>query len=50
MQSIRIMSRQALVYEKQGHLTIAYLITKFRGYRRVKSHMPPPKQVCGGVR
>ena len=30
--------RQALVYEKQGHATIPCLATKFRGYRREKSH------------
>ena len=27
--------QQALVYEKQGPATIACLVTKFRGYRRV---------------
>ena len=43
MQSIRLMGRQALTYEKQGRATIACLVTKFRGYRRVKSHRPPPK-------
>ena len=43
MLSIRLMSRQALAYEKQGRATIACLATKFRGYRRVKSHRPPPK-------
>ena len=30
-------------YEKQGHATIACLVTKFRGYRRVRSCMPPTK-------
>ena len=34
---------QALAYEKQGYVTIARLATKFRGYRRVKSHAPPTK-------
>ena len=29
--------------EKQGRAIIALLITKFRGYRCVKSHMPPAK-------
>ena len=43
MQSIRLMSRQALAYEKQGCATIACLVTKYRGYRHVKSHRPPPK-------
>ena len=40
---------QASAYEKQGHATIACLITKFRGYRSVKSCTPPTKLVCGGV-
>ena len=35
---------------KQGYGTIARLITKFRGYRRVKSRTPPSKYACGGVR
>ena len=34
---------QSLAYEKQGHVTITRLVTKFRGYRRVKSCMPPTK-------
>ena len=34
---------QALAYEKQGDVTIACLVTKFRGYRCVKSCMPPTK-------
>ena len=34
---------QASAYEKQGHSRIACLITKFRGYRCVKSHSPPTK-------
>ena len=42
MQFIRLMSRQALAYEKQGRATIACLVTKFRGYRRVKSYRPLP--------
>ena len=33
----------ALAYEKQGRAIVACLIAKFRGYRRVKSHMPPAK-------
>ena len=32
---------QTLAYEKQGRATIARLVTKFRGYRRVKSRTPP---------
>ena len=32
---------QASAYEKQGRATIARLITKFRGYRHVKSRTPP---------
>ena len=31
---------QALTYEKQEHAAIAHLVTKFGGYRRVKSHTP----------
>ena len=34
---------QASAYEKQGRATIARLVTKFRGYRRVKSRTPPTK-------
>ena len=34
---------QALAYQKQGCATIACLILKFRGYRHVKSCMPPTK-------
>ena len=34
---------QALAYEKQGRATIARLVTKFRGYRRVKSRTPSTK-------
>ena len=34
---------QALAYEKQGRAIAACLVTKFRGYRRVKSHTPPSK-------
>ena len=41
---------QASAYEKLGHATIARLVSKFRGYRRVKSRTPPTKQACGGVR
>ena len=36
--STLITELQASVYEKQGHATIAYLIMKFRGYRREKLH------------
>ena len=43
-------SDQALAYENQGRAIIAHLVSKFRGYRRVKSCMPPTKQACGGVR
>ena len=32
---------QASAYEKQGHMIIAHLATKFRGYRHVKSRTPP---------
>ena len=31
---------QALTYEKQERAAIAHLVTKFSGYRRVKSHTP----------
>ena len=34
---------QASAYKKQGCATIAHLIKKFRGYRRVKRCMPPTK-------
>ena len=34
---------QASAYEKQGHVTTARLVTKFRGYRRVESYMQPTK-------
>ena len=34
---------QALPYEKQARATIARLVTKFRGYKRVKSRTPPTK-------
>ena len=34
---------QASAYEKQGRATIAHLVTKFRDYRRVKSHTPSTK-------
>ena len=34
---------QASAYEKQGHATIARLVTKFKGYTRVKSCAPPTK-------
>ena len=34
---------QASAYEKQERVTIACLITKFRGYRHVKSQTPPTK-------
>ena len=40
---------QALAYEKQGLATIAHLVTKFRGYRHVKSRTPSTKKACGGV-
>ena len=40
---------QTLAYEKQGHATTAHLVTKFKGYRHVKSHTPPTKQACGGM-
>ena len=30
-------------YEKQGRATITRLVSKFRGYRRVKSRTPPTK-------
>ena len=29
---------QASAFEKQGHVTIARLVMKFRGYRRVNLH------------
>ena len=39
-----IMSQnQASTYEKQGPATIACLAPKFRGFRRMKSCMPPTK-------
>ena len=41
---------QASAYEKQGRAIVARLVTKFRGYRRVKRRTPPTKQVCGGLR
>ena len=34
---------QASTFEKQGRATIGHLVTKFRGYRRIKSCMPPTK-------
>ena len=34
---------QTSTYEKQGHATITCLVTEFRGYRHVKSCMPPTK-------
>ena len=34
---------QASAYEKQERVTITSLVTKFRGYRRVKSLTPPTK-------
>ena len=34
---------QASAYEKQGHVTIACLVTKFRGYRHGKGPMPLTK-------
>ena len=34
---------QALAYGKQGRATIAHLVMKFRGCRRVESHMPLTK-------
>ena len=34
---------QASAYEKQGRAIIAHLVTKFRGYRRVKSRKPSTK-------
>ena len=37
------MIEQASAYEKQGRTTIACLVTKFRGYRRVKSRTPLTK-------
>ena len=40
---------QALASEKQDRVTIACLFMNFRGYRRVKGHMPPTKYACGGV-
>ena len=36
-------AKQALAYEKQRCVTIPRLITKLRGYRHVKSRMPPTK-------
>ena len=36
-------NKQASAYEKQGRAKIARLVTKFRGYRRVKSRTPPTK-------
>ena len=35
--------KHASAYEKQRHATIACLVTKFRGYRHVKSLTPPTK-------
>ena len=35
--------QKASAYKKQGHATITHLIKKFRGYRHVKSCMPPTK-------
>ena len=43
------MYAQASTYEKQGHATIACLVTKFRGCRHVKNCMPSTKQACGGM-
>ena len=34
---------QASAFETQGRATIARLVMKFRGYRRVKSCTPPTK-------
>ena len=36
-------SFQASAYEKQGRATITRLISKFRGYSRVKNRTPPTK-------
>ena len=36
-------SFQASAYEKQGRATIARLVSKFRGYSRVKNRTPPTK-------
>ena len=38
-----VASYQASAYEKQGRVTIAHLVTKFGGYRHVKSRMPSTK-------
>ena len=40
---LELMYIQASTYEKQGHATMACLISKFGGYRRVKSCTPPTK-------
>ena len=38
-----LMEVQASACEKQGRAKIARLVTKFRGYRRVKDRSPPTK-------
>ena len=45
MKLILLVVNQALAYEKLRRATIAGLVTKFRGYRRVKSHHPPSRPV-----
>ena len=40
---------QASAYEKQGRATITCLVTKLRGYKHVKSRMPPTKNARGGA-
>ena len=36
--------RQASAYEKQGHVTITRLSSKFKDYRCMKSRMSPPSR------
>ena len=39
----QLLCNQASAYEKYRHATIACLVTKFKGYRCVKSHTSPTK-------
>ena len=44
---LELIYSQVSAYEKQGRTII---VMKFRGYGRVKSHMPSTKWACAGVR
>ena len=48
--SLKSHNQQASAYEKQGHVTIARLVSKFRGCRQVKSRTQSTKKACGGMR